>query len=533
MNGNNSKPTTKPGYSRASSKSNKQKVIMNQNSSRPTNNRSNSQSRDGGSSFSNKRKSNDSQGGSNYSSSRNTQSGSNNNSYRSENTSRPSSSSDNGNRSYSSNNGGERSSYSSHNSSSQGGNNRSYSSGSSDRSYGSRGGNGGGRSYGSQGGFGGGRGGRRRPNSKSLDISAFINKVTADTTPAVTFVPKHQFADFNLHTDLLRNLESRGYTQPTPIQDAVIPHIVSGQQDLVGLANTGTGKTGAFLIPLINKALANRDQQTLILAPTRELAVQIEKEFYLFSRNLRLSSVVIVGGARMFPQIMKAKTFNNFVVGTPGRVIDLIKRGVLKLENFKTVVLDEADRMLDMGFITDIKFILSHLPEERQTLFFSATLSSEIKGLINDFLKNPVNVSVKTGDTSKNIHQDVVRINGRNKIEVLQELLSQKGFDKVLAFGKTKHGVEKIYESLIESGIRAESIHGDKSHGQRQRALQNFKTDRATVLIATDVAARGIDISGITHVINFDTPQSYDDYIHRIGRTGRGAQKGIALTFID
>jgi ATP-dependent RNA helicase RhlE len=506
---------------------------MNQNSSRPTNNRSNSQSRDGGSSFSNKRKSNDSTS-SNYSS--------NNNSYRSENTSRPAGNSDNGSRSYSSNNGGERSSsYSSNNSSSQGGrssysqggNDRSYSSGSGDRSYGSRGGNGGGRSYGSQGGFGGGRGGRRRPSSKTLDISAFINKVTADTTPAVTFVPKHQFADFNLHTDLLKNLESRGYTQPTPIQDAVIPHIVSGQQDLVGLANTGTGKTGAFLIPLINKALANRDQQTLILAPTRELAVQIEKEFYLFSRNLRLSSVVIVGGARMFPQIMKAKTFNNFVVGTPGRVIDLIKRGVLKLENFKTVVLDEADRMLDMGFITDIKFILSHLPVERQTLFFSATLSSEIKGLISDFLKTPVNVSVKTGDTSKNIHQDVVRINGRNKIEVLQELLSQKGFDKVLAFGKTKHGVEKIYESLIESGIRAESIHGDKSHGQRQRALQNFKTDRATVLIATDVAARGIDISGITHVINFDTPQSYDDYIHRIGRTGRGSQKGIALTFVD
>lgn len=522
LNGNNSKSTTKPGYSRASSKSNKQKVIMNQNSSRPTNNRSNSQSRDERSSYSNKRKSNDSQN-SNYNSNNS------NASYRSEsNYSRPSSS-ENGNRSYTAT---ERPSSSERSSSGSYQSGRS-SYGSSNSSYGSsRSGNGGGRSYGSQGGYGSGRS-RRRPNSKTLDISAFINKVTADATPVAQFIPKHKFADFNLHPDLLKNLEARGYTQPTPIQDTVLPHIIDGQQDLVGLANTGTGKTGAFLIPLINKALANRDQQTLILAPTRELAVQIEKEFYLFSKNLRLSSVVIVGGARMFPQIMKAKTFNNFVVGTPGRVIDLIKRGVLKLEKFKTVVLDEADRMLDMGFITDIKFILSHLPQDRQTLFFSATLSSEIKGLINDFLKNPVNVSVKTGDTSKNIHQDVVRINGRNKIEVLQELLSQKGFDKVLAFGKTKHGVEKIYESLIESGIRAESIHGDKSHGQRQRALQNFKTDRATVLIATDVAARGIDISGITHVINFDTPQSYDDYIHRIGRTGRGSQKGIALTFVD
>lgn len=490
---------------------------MNQNSSRPDN-RSNSQSREGRSSYSSNR---NGYSGSNRNSStgsdRNSYAGSNNGSY-----ARKSNDSQNSNRD------------------SQGGSysndNRSYSSNSSsngNRSYGSRNGNGGGgRSYGSQGGFGRGRN-RRRASSKTLDISAFINKVTADTTPTPTFVPKHQFADFNLHADLLRNLEGRGFTQPTPIQDTVLPHIVGGQQDLVGLANTGTGKTGAFLIPLINKALANRDQQTLILAPTRELAMQIEKEFYLFSKGLRLSSVVIVGGARMFPQIMKAKSFNNFVVGTPGRVIDLIKRGVLKLEKFKTVVLDEADRMLDMGFITDIKFILSHLPEDRQTLFFSATLSSEIKGLINDFLKNPVNVSVKTGDTSKNIYQDVVRINGRNKIEVLQELLAQQGFDKVLAFGKTKHGVEKIYESLIESGIKAESIHGDKSHGQRQRALQNFKTDRAKVLIATDVAARGIDISGITHVINYDTPQSYDDYIHRIGRTGRGSQKGIALTFID
>ncbi len=520
---------------------------MNQNSSRPDN-RSTSQSRDSrSSSTSNKRKSNDSQNSysSNNNSSNNSRSYSSNNSRPASSSSynRPSSdSSNNGNRSsYSS----DRPSYSSDRSSSyssQGGSNdrsssqggRSSYSSNNDRSFSSsRGGNGGGRSYGNGGGYGGGRNSRRRPNSKTLDISAFINKVTADATPVQTFVPKHQFVDFNLNPELLKNLEFRGYAQPTPIQDSVIPHIVDGQQDLVGLANTGTGKTGAFLIPLINKALANRDQQTLILAPTRELAVQIEKEFYLFSRNLRLSSVVIVGGARMFPQIMKAKTFNNFVVGTPGRVIDLIKRGVLKLEKFKTVVLDEADRMLDMGFITDIKFILSHLPEERQTLFFSATLSSEIKGLINDFLKSPVNVSVKTGDTSKNIHQDVVRMNGRSKIEVLQELLSQQGFDKVLAFGKTKHGVEKIYESLIESGIKAESIHGDKSHGQRQRALQNFKTDRAKVLIATDVAARGIDISGITHVINFDTPQSYDDYIHRIGRTGRGSQKGIALTFID
>ena len=496
---------------------------MNQNSSRPTNPRSSQQSRDGRPSFSGnkKRPSNSSQGNNSYSSSNESRGGYNSNS------------SSQGGYSSQSNSNDSRGGYTSHSSQGERTSRPSYqgSNNGGGRSYGSSS-QGGGRSYGSGGGYGGGR--NRRPNRKNtLDISAFINKVTADTTPAATFVPKHQFADLNLHADLLKNLEFRGYAQPTPIQDAVIPSITNNNQDLVGLANTGTGKTGAFLIPLINKALANREQQTLILAPTRELAVQIEKEFYLFSKNLRLSSVVIVGGAQIWPQVQKAKMFNHFVVGTPGRVIDLIKRGALKLDKFKTVVLDEADRMLDMGFITDIKFILSQLPEERQTLFFSATLSPEIKGLISDFLKNPINVSVKTGDTSKNIHQDVVRMNGRSKIEVLQELLSQEGFDKVLAFGKTKHGVEKIYESLIECGIKAESIHGDKSHGQRQRALQNFKTDRARVLIATDVAARGIDISGITHVINYDTPQSYDDYIHRIGRTGRGSQKGIALTFID
>lgn len=517
---------------------------MNQNSSRPTNPRSTQQSRDSRPSFSSnkKRPSNNSQSNNSY----NTQ-GNSSYSSQGDRPSRPAyQGSNSGERSYGSSQ-GERSSYSDRSSrpayqgngdrsssqgdrsSSQGGRS-SYSSQGGRSSYGSS--SQGGRSYGSQGGYGGGR--NRRSNKKNtLDISAFINRVTADTTPAQIFVPKHQFADLNLHADLLKNLEIRGFVQPTPIQDAVIPSITNNNQDLVGLANTGTGKTGAFLIPLINKALTNRDQQTLILAPTRELAVQIEKEFYLLSKNLRLTSVVIVGGAPIWPQMQKAKTFNNFVVGTPGRVIDLIKRGALKLENFKTAVLDEADRMLDMGFITDIKYILSHLPEERQTLFFSATLSSEIKGLINDFLKNPVNVSVKTGDTSKNIHQDVVRMNGRSKIDVLQELLQQEEFSKVLAFGKTKHGVDKIYESLMEVGIRAESIHGNKSHGQRQRALQNFKNDRAKILIATDVAARGIDISGITHVINFDTPQTYDDYIHRIGRTGRGSQKGIALTFID
>jgi superfamily II DNA/RNA helicase len=223
----------------------------------------------------------------------------------------------------------------------------------------------------------------------------------------------------------------------------------------------------------------------------------------------------------------------NFLIGTPGRLVDLIKRNKIRLPEFSTVVLDEADRMLDMGFINDIKFMVASMPAKHHTLFFSATMSKEIEALVRNFLTNPISISVKTGDTPSAVDQDVIRIPlGKNKFDVLSELLKQTGFDKVLVFGKTKHGVQRLSEQLCQAGFAAEAIHGNKSQGHRQKALKLFKDHHVKILVATDVAARGLDIAGVSHVINFDIPATYDDYVHRIGRTGRGGKKGQALTFV-
>ncbi len=402
------------------------------------------------------------------------------------------------------------------------------------------------RSFGSQSSFGksnfynkkrGGKGNfsysRNRYNKKAsrIDVSKFINKVTI-TEETDHFVPEHKFADFNINEGLRANIIKKGYIAPTPIQDKAIPHILQGL-DIVGIANTGTGKTGAFLIPLINKVLLNKNEQVLIVAPTRELAIQINDEFKAFSKGMKLFSVCCVGGANIGPQIRELKFYNNFIIGTPGRIKDLTKRGLIKLAKFRSVVLDEADRMLDMGFIDDMRFMLSQVPKDRHTLFFSATLQPEIRNLISEFLNNPITVSVKTGETAKGVDQDIVRVRqGVEKIDVLHDLLKQPEFSKVLIFGKTKHGVEKLSILLTKRGFKAESIHGDKNHSRRQQALGLFKNNYAKILVATDVAARGLDISGVSHVINYDIPGTYDDYVHRIGRTGRAGKTGKALTFV-
>jgi len=365
-----------------------------------------------------------------------------------------------------------------------------------------------------------------------LDISSFINKAAVITEKVERFVPEHQFSDFKISPVILRTLEKNGYRQPTPIQDKIIPHILNGR-DVVGLANTGTGKTAAFLLPLIELLHSAKIKQVLILTPTRELALQIDQEFRIFSRGLGLYSVVCVGGANINAQIRELRYFNDLVIGTPGRVIDLIKRKNLKLDLADTVVLDEADQMLDMGFINDMRLIMSHVPSERRTLFFAATMSRTIGGLIQNFLKNPVSISVKTQDTAKNVEQDIVKLGGSDKVEILHNILNDPEFKKVLVFGRTKHGVEKLSKKLVQRGFRAESIHGNKSHGQRQRALKRFKENQTQILVATDVAARGLDIDSVSHVINFDLPATYEDYIHRIGRTGRGTKKGKALTFVE
>ncbi len=390
---------------------------------------------------------------------------------------------------------------------------------------------------GSGGGYKGGGnrgGGRRGPGgnfSKHIDIAKFVNKAVI-TEKVEHFVPEHAFTAFNIDVRLKGTIVTKGYVTPTPIQDKVIPHILRGA-DLVGIANTGTGKTAAFLIPLIHKVLNAPKNKVLIVVPTRELAQQIEAELKGFAPRLNVHGVCVVGGAHIGSQ-MRALTFHfNFLIGTPGRLKDLIERGKIKLSEYSTVVLDEADRMLDMGFITDIKYMIALMPVERQTLFFSATMSREIEALIKNFCKEPVSISVKTGDTAKSVDQDIVRVPaGKNKLEVLHNLLIQPDFDKVLVFGKTKHGVQRLAEDLNKRGFKAEAIHGNKSQGQRVKALNLFKTHHVKILVATDVAARGLDITGISHVINYDIPATYDDYVHRIGRTGRGGLKGKALTFV-
>ena len=393
--------------------------------------------------------------------------------------------------------------------------------------------------FGSSGRSGGFRGGpsrysarRGKPQSFKLDIASFINRAMATPTKKEVFVPEHSFADFRLNSALLRLLEQKGYTKPTAIQDKIIPTILEGK-DVVGLSNTGTGKTAAFLIPLIEKVVKNSREQILVVLPTRELAAQIEQELQGITRNMRIYSITCVGGEYIGMQIRKLRYNSNFIIGTPGRLLDLAKRKALRLEGVHTVVLDEADRMLDMGFIDDIRLLMNHVPKERQTLCFSATMSRTIGALVNDFLKDPTTVSVKTADTPENIEQDVVRVRNLNKVDVLHDLLQKNEFKKVLVFGRTKSGVENLTRLLARRGIRVESIHGDKTQVQRNRALSSFKQNRVQTLIATDVAARGIHVDDITHVINYEIPQTHDDYIHRIGRTGRGTQRGKALTFVD
>ncbi len=275
-------------------------------------------------------------------------------------------------------------------------------------------------------------------------------------------------------------------------------------------------------------------EKVLIMVPTRELAVQIADELRGFSGRLPVYGAVCVGGAGIGAQIAALRRHPQFVIGTPGRLKDLLERRALVLSDFHTAVLDEADRMLDMGFIHEMRRILALLPSPRQTLFFSATLSREIEKLIGEFLHEPVRISVKTQETVASIEQDVVRVpRGADKLAMLHDLLIQPGFSKVLVFGRTKHGVERLAKDLNTRGFKAESIHGNKTQSRRQRALDLFKKDQVQILVATDVAARGLDIAGVSHVINFDLPSTHEDYIHRIGRTGRAGKKGKAITFVD
>jgi ATP-dependent RNA helicase RhlE len=372
-------------------------------------------------------------------------------------------------------------------------------------------------------------GGARR--IKSFDPTNVIGNPVVSAIPATKHEVTHEFSDFKIADSLKRNIAGR-YKTPTPIQDQVIPHIIEGR-DVIGIANTGTGKTAAFLIPLINKVLLDRSVRVLIMAPTRELAAQIRDEFIAFSEGLNIYCTLCIGGASMYRQVEGLRRNPNFVIGTPGRIKDLLMTRKLDLSNFRAVVLDEADHMVDIGFIHDVKYMISLLPRTRQSLFFSATIDGKVGEVLRAFVTNPVTVSVKTRDTAENVEQKTIKILDQgNKIEQLHTLVIQKEFEKVLVFGRTKHGVQKISDTLVKRGVKADAIHGNKNQGQRMRTLERFKRNEIQVLLATDVAARGLDIPNVSHVINFDLPESYDAYIHRIGRTGRADKKGIALTFV-
>jgi superfamily II DNA/RNA helicase len=364
------------------------------------------------------------------------------------------------------------------------------------------------------------------------DVSFFVNKATP-LLDEEEYVAKHTFRDFHFEENLQGNIDHHGYTTPTPIQDQSIPHALDGR-DVIGIANTGTGKTAAFLLPLVNKILQNRSEMVLVIAPTRELAVQIDDELKMFSHGMGIYSVICIGGASINPQIQNLRRRYNIVIATPGRLKDLVNQRVVDLSRFHNVVLDEVDQMFDMGFVKDIQYLLAKLPKERQSLFFSATMSREIDSLVKGYLTNPVTISLKKRDTAATVDQDIIRVTrDQRKIDVLHDLLIQEGFDKVLVFGRTKRGVHKLSKDLAERGFRTDSIHGDKTQFARQTALTKFKHDKIEILVATDVAARGLDIPDVSHVINYELPETYDDYIHRIGRTGRANKLGKALTFVE
>jgi superfamily II DNA/RNA helicase len=370
-----------------------------------------------------------------------------------------------------------------------------------------------------------------RKNAKQLiDPARFVK----DAEPNLNsdYQTTNEFADFAMHPLLKANITAKGYAVPSEIQDKTIALGLEGR-NVVGIANTGTGKTAAFALPILNKLMRAPDSQALIIAPTRELAIQIEQQCQLLAKSSGLHGALLIGGNPMGKQISDLKRRPRMII-TPGRIKDHLRQGTLNLGRCDMVVLDEVDRMLDMGFINDVRDILSNLPPQHQAFFFSATLSPEIRSLIETFAADPVVVNVKIGETSQNVHQDVINFHGNTqKMDLLHDLLISESVTKTLVFGKTKHGVERLGKELKARGFKADALHGGKSQGQRKRALDAFRENKITVLVATDVAARGIDVKDISHVINYEQPQTYDDYVHRIGRAGRAGQAGYALTFVE
>lgn len=374
------------------------------------------------------------------------------------------------------------------------------------------------------------RKGGRKPSTLNPDL--LERKATA--VEIKEYRSERSISELPIHHRIKTNLSEKGFERPTEIQDRTLEALLDGK-DLLGIAQTGTGKTGAFLIPIIDQLLHDdRRSYALILVPTRELAVQVEDEFKSMSAGLKLYSACFIGGTNINRDLYELRRKSHIVIATPGRLLDLVNRGAMDLRHFHTLVLDEFDRMLDMGFVHDVKRIINGMQRRQHSLLFSATLDTAQRSLINEILTDQVTVKVSSGQsTSDNVDQEVIRLkDGQDKFVILLKLLEDEAAERVLLFEETKHKVKRLCAKLNKSGISAAEIHGNKSQNARQDALESFKKGKVRVLVATDVAARGIDVADVSHVINYQVPQTMDSYIHRIGRTGRAGKPGKAYTFV-
>jgi ATP-dependent RNA helicase RhlE len=374
---------------------------------------------------------------------------------------------------------------------------------------------------------------RNQQPESTLDPSLFVKKAAPATE--TKYVSERTINDLPIDSRIKNNLIAKGYTRPTEIQDRTL-EAIQAKNDLLGIAQTGTGKTGAFLIPIINNLLGSKpSNQILVVVPTRELAVQVQQEYDSVVKGLSMRSHCFIGGTSVGKDIALLRQPVHLVIGTPGRLTDLARQGALRLANFETLILDEFDRLLDMGFSRDIQFIVKAMSNRKQTVLFSATEEKSQRELIRELLHRPVEVRVSNGKTTgDHIEQEIVRVApGESKMDVLLRMVKDASFHKVIVFADTKRGVSTVRKKLHQSGVRVDEIHGNKSQNYRLKALDDFKSGKIKVLIATDVAARGLDISEVTHVINYQQPRNFDSYIHRIGRTGRAGKGGKAFTFVN
>ena len=414
-------------------------------------------------------------------------------------------------------------------------NRRNKSSNSSAGGGGNRRSGGGGNRRGGSGNRGGGGGRRHQGRTghvyKPIDAELMVHE--AVPMQEVKYEAKTKFADWDIHPKLKNALKAAGWVKPTEIQEASFKYVID-LKDVMGIATTGTGKTGAFLIPIIDALLKDEPFQTLVLAPTRELALQIEDEFKVLSKGMKFSSLTLIGGRNINTDIRALKKDYDLIVATPGRLKDLYQQGEIDLNEVSVFILDEFDRMLDMGFQKDVKYIADQVGHRDQTMLFSATLDKTQQKLIDEYLDDPAIVAVSSGEASaEHINQTVRYVSGDEKFDELISLMKEPALKRVLVFAETKHRVKKVTKKLNQAGIAADEIHGNKSQNYRQKALGKFKSGKIKALCATDVAARGLDIDDVTHVINFEAPTDYDTYIHRVGRTGRNGKTGEAITFVD